>query len=370
EDPVFGNEGAAIHYRTMNWWHAGIRMFKFMLAETISLGVLALPQAVALLGLAPGLFLAFMIGVMATYTGYINGQFKEKYPAMQSLADCGELIGGFISPFAAIIGREFMAGSQILILVFIMGAHILSFAIALNAVTDYGACIIVFSVFGLAICFSLTLQRTLKAVSYYSIFSCGSAIVAVTDAMIAIGVAKPDMGRVVAVHNGLPPVKGVGPAMNICLAYAGHVAFFGFCAELKYPKDFPKALAFMQITAITFYMLVSAIIQYYAGPLVASPALGPASPIIRKVAFRIALPTIIVAGVVNGSVACKYIYVRMWRRTDTTHQKSFKTLGSWIGICGVAWVISSAITEAVPSFNQLLGLIVSAVLNLPISAIG
>jgi hypothetical protein len=113
-----------------------------------------------------------------------------------------------------------------------------------------------------------------------------------------------------------------------------------------------------QITAISFYLVISA--YYYAGPLVASPALGSASPIIRKIAFGIALPTIIIAGVVNGSVACKYVYVRMWKGTNVIHQKSFKGIGSWVGICAVAWILSWAIAESIPGFNQLLGLIVSA----------
>lgn len=92
---------------------------------------------------------------------------------------------------------------------------------------------------------------------------------------------------------------------------AGHVGFFCFQAELKNPRDFKKALFFQQGLAIAFYMLISVIICYYAGPLVASPALGSASPLMVKTSFGIALATIIVAGVVNGSVAYKYIYLRI-----------------------------------------------------------
>jgi hypothetical protein len=92
---------------------------------------------------------------------------------------------------------------------------------------------------------------------------------------------------------------------------AGHVAFFSFQSELKDPRDFRKALFFEQGIAVTFYMTISVVIYYYAGPLVASPALGSASPLVAKIAFGIALPTIIVAGVVNGSVACKFVYLRL-----------------------------------------------------------
>lgn len=120
----------------------------------------------------------------------------------------------------------------------------------------------------------------------------------------------------------------------------------------------------MQTLAVTFYMVISTVIYYYAGPHVASPALGSASPLVRKISYGIALPTIIVAGVINGSVVCKYIYIRLWTGTDVIHQNSFKSIGSWVAICAVCWFISWVIAESIPNFNSLLALIVS----LPLSA--
>jgi hypothetical protein len=135
------------------------------------------------------------------------------------------------------------------------------------------------------------------------------------------------------------------------------VAFFSFQAELKDPRDFKKALFFEQGIAVTFYMIISVVIYYYAGPSVASPALGSASPLVTKIAFGIALPTIIVAGVVNGSVACKYIYLRVWAGTNVVHQNSLKSIGSWVAICAAAWLVSWILAEAIPNFNIFLGLI-------------
>jgi amino acid permease len=141
--------------------HTGI----LMLAENVSLGVLALPQALAVLGLVPGLLCICVLGIIVTYTGWVIGEFKLAHPSVQSFADCGMLVAGPI-------GREVMAIGQVLILVFIMGAHVLSFSIAMNAITEHGTCTIVFSVVGLVVCFLLGLPRTFKNVSYFSIF-CG-----------------------------------------------------------------------------------------------------------------------------------------------------------------------------------------------------
>lgn len=134
-----------------------------MLAENVSLRVLALPQALAILGIVPGLLCIFFLGITATYTGWIIGEFKIAHPSVQSFADCGQLIFGTI-------GREVFAVGQVLVLVFIMGAHVLSFAIAMNAMTDHGACTIIFSVVGMIVCFMLGLPRTFKNISYLSIF--------------------------------------------------------------------------------------------------------------------------------------------------------------------------------------------------------
>ncbi|KAI4919803.1 hypothetical protein J4E90_001940 [Alternaria incomplexa] len=285
EQDVFGNEeGAEIQYKTCKWWNVGT----LMLAENVSLGVLALPQALAILGLVPGLLCICFLGIIATYTGYLIGEFKLAHPSVANYADCGMLMSGPVL-------REVLAVGQLLVLIFIMGAHILTFAVAMNAMTDHGTCTIVFTVVGLIISFLLGLPRTFKNISYFSYFSCASIIVAVTVTMIAISIQKPDMGNIVAVRPDVPLVKGLAPVMNIVLAYTGHVAFFSFQSELEDPRDFRKALIFEQGIAVTFYMLISVIIYYYAGPLVASPALGSASPLVSKICFGIALPTIIVA---------------------------------------------------------------------------
>ncbi|KAF2441637.1 hypothetical protein P171DRAFT_434289 [Karstenula rhodostoma CBS 690.94] len=343
---VFGDEDSTeVHYKSCKWYHTGI----LMIAETISLGVLALPQTLASLGLILGILLIIILGIIAGYTAYLIGEFKLAHPGVQSFADCGELIAGPI-------GREVMAATQLIILVFISAAHVLSFTIALNVMTDHRLCTVVFSVIGAAISFFCTLPRTLKNVSYFSIASCVSIILAVIIAMAAIARDAPAPGQIVAVRPDVPLVKGLGPVMNIVLAYAGHVTFFGMFSELEDPREFKKALLLNQVFAVVFYVVLASVIYYFAGSLVASPALGSASPLVRKIAFGIALPTIVIAGVINNHVGCKYLYLRICG-TDMAHKSSVKSLASWCGIVGVAWAVAWVVAEAIPFFNVLLGLI-------------
>lgn len=75
---------------------------------------------------------------------------------------------------AGAFGRELMAVSAELILIFIMAAHILSFSICLNALTGHAVCTVVFGFAGFAVCLVLTLPRTYKNIAYFSFF-CESA---------------------------------------------------------------------------------------------------------------------------------------------------------------------------------------------------
>ncbi|KAE8131727.1 transmembrane amino acid transporter protein-domain-containing protein [Aspergillus pseudotamarii] len=342
DDPFGDEEFAEVKYRTLRWW-------QFMIAETISLGILSLPSAMAALGLVPAVILIIGLGLVATYTGYVLGQFKLRYPHVHSMADAGEILLGRF-------GRELLGTAQLVFLIFIMGSHILTFTVMMNTLTKHGTCSIVFGVVGLILSFVCTLPRTLKKVSWLSISSFISIIAAVLITMIAIGIQRPGDGHIdVTVDTSL--YKGFLAVTNIVFAYAGHVAFFGFISEMETPTDYPKTLYLLQATDTTMYTVTALVIYRYGGKDVSSPALGSTSPLVSKIAYGIAIPTIIIAGVINGHVACKYIYVRLFRNTDRMHKRNLVSIGSWILIGLVLWTLAWIIAEAIPVFNNLLSLI-------------
>lgn len=73
---------------------------------------------------------------------------------------------------------------------------------------------------------------------------------------------------------------------------AGHVAFFGFISEFRRPEEWPKALYLLQAVDTAMYLVVAIVIYRYCGPDVKSPALGSASPLVKKIAWGIAIPTV------------------------------------------------------------------------------
>lgn len=108
--------------------------------------------------------------------------------------------------------------------------------------------------------------------------------------MIALGIEKPGTGVVAIVHTDL--YHAFAAVCNIVFAFCGHAAFFGLMAELKNPRDFTKSLCLLQGVDISLYLIAAVVIYRYAGDGVTSPALGSASPVVAKVAYGIALPTV------------------------------------------------------------------------------
>jgi hypothetical protein len=70
-----------------------------------------------------------------------------------------------------------------------------------------------------------------------------------------------------------------------------------FIAEMKEPKDFPKALWAVTIAEIIVFTLCGAIMYHYVGnQYMTAPAFGSLQPTYKKIAFSFAFPTIIFLG--------------------------------------------------------------------------
>ncbi|KAJ5151262.1 uncharacterized protein N7482_010514 [Penicillium canariense] len=347
EDPFGNEESGEVKYRVMKWWQSGM----LMVAENISLGILSLPSAVATLGIVPAFLIILGLSAISWYTGYVMGQFKLRYPHVHSMGDAGEmLLGSF--------GRELCYWGQLLFIIFLMASHILTFTVLFNTITNHGTCTIVFGVVGLIVSCICALPRTTGKVFVMSTVSAVSILVATIVTMVSIGVQAPD-----DVQNDITTsptfVDAFLAVTNIVFAFIAHVSFFGIMSEMQDPAEFPKSLAMLQIVDTTMYIVTAMVIYCYAGPHVSSPALSSAGPLMKKVAYGLAIPTVIVAGVVFGHVACKYIYVRIFRgeRSHHMHQRSLLATGTWVAIGLTTWTIAWVIAESIPVFNDLLSLI-------------
>lgn len=102
------------------------------------------------------------LGLVATYTGYVIGQFTLAYPHVHNIGDGGEVLFGAI-------GRELFTFAQVVFLIFLMASHVLTFSIMLNTLAEHATCTIVFTIVGMAVSIICTLPRTLLKVSHLCI---------------------------------------------------------------------------------------------------------------------------------------------------------------------------------------------------------
>lgn len=78
------------------------------------------------------------------------------------MGDAGEILMGRV-------GREILGVGQLLLLIFLMSSHLLTFTILMNTLTMHGTCTTVFGVVGLIICFLGALPRTMGKVYWMSV---------------------------------------------------------------------------------------------------------------------------------------------------------------------------------------------------------
>lgn len=175
--------------------------------------------------------------------------------------------------------------------------------------------------------------------------------------MIGVGVDPDPNVHIDVTKPGVAFPKAFNSVSNIVFAYAGHVSFFSFISEFRDPTEWPKALYTLQAADTTMYIVVAIVVYRYTGQNVDSPALGSANSTVSRVAWGLAIPTIIIAGVIYGHVASKYIYVRLFRGTKHLSSRSWFSTLVWCGIALSLWFIAWIIAESIPVFNDLLSLI-------------
>ncbi|TPX07115.1 uncharacterized protein E0L32_011010 [Thyridium curvatum] len=347
-----GDDGRQINYRTLEWWQAGV----IMIAETVSLGILSLPAVLATIGLVPGIILILFMSLLSGYSGYVLFQFRQQYPWVQSFGDAAEVLGRPLG--MARVFQEVVGWAQALFQIFVMGSHLLTWTICLNTLSDGSTCTIVWAVVGVFAFWVLNTPRTLKYAGYMSFLSFFSIFTAVMMTLIDVAVERPIGSASIDVTRQLGFTSAFLAVTNIAIAFSGHSCFFGIMAEFKKPEDWPKALGLLQFCDTALYLVASVVIYVYVGPGVPSPALTAAgSPKIRKAIWGVAIPTIVIAGVIYGHVAAKYVFVRLFGHTKHVAKRTVFGTVAWLLLTLGLWVVAMIIAESIPVFNDLLGIV-------------
>ncbi|CAH0026265.1 unnamed protein product, partial [Clonostachys rhizophaga] len=235
------------------------------------------------------MFLLIAIGGIATWSCYVVGNFKLRHPQVYGIDDAGFLMFGKI-------GREFFA---------------------------VGFC----------------LSYILVAGSVFTV----TIAVGVQDRLAAApqdGPWKSDF----AIAKRPTFIKAVSALSTYISAYAAAPLFFPVISEMKDPRDYTKALLVCQRGVTITYGVIGCLVYYFCGSYVASPALGSAGGLLKKICYGIALPGLIASTILLLHLPAKYIFI------------------VWLSCTSGSAVIAYIVASAVPIFGNLVSLI-GAVFN-------
>ncbi|KAF4962167.1 hypothetical protein FSARC_9741 [Fusarium sarcochroum] len=322
-DPVFGEISEdGPNYRNVGWVGTSALMIK----AQIGLGVLSIPHSFDVLGIVPGVITLSIVAAITTWSDYIIGVFKLRHPEVYGIDDVGAMLFGRL-------GREILAAGFVLYYTFTAGSMMLGISIGLNAVSMHGTCTAVF-------------------VAVAAIVGGSFAIVMVT---IAVGIqdrpatAPKDVPfqsdfKVVGNPSFAEAVTAIS---TFVFAYAGTPAFFSFAAEMREPKHYGRALAVCQVIVTIAYVAIGCVVYYFCGSYVASPALGSAGPLIKKISYGIAIPGIVATAMLTIHLPGKYLFIRFLRGTKHLTANTFTHWVTWLscvfGVTIAAYIIASAI---------------------------
>ncbi|CEJ93637.1 Putative Transmembrane amino acid transporter [[Torrubiella] hemipterigena] len=309
-DEVFGEikEGGP-DYRSVGW----IGTAGLMIKTQIGLGVLSFPSVFDTLGLIPGVILLCVIAGITTWSNYIVGTFKLNHRHVYGVDDVGQMLFGRI-------GKEVLAVAFMGFYIMVTGSAMLSISIAFNALSNHGTCTAGFVAVAFVLVFGLSCIRTLGRIMWLAKIGVVAIIAAVLTVTIAVSLQErpalaPQTGEWKSDYKlvGNPTfAEAIAAISTLIFAYAGTGAFFPIVSEMRDPKQYPRALAVCQTVITAVFLIVGIVVYYYCGSYVASPALGSAGANIKKVAYGIALPGLLVSGVLLAHV-CTLILLLLYK---------------------------------------------------------
>jgi hypothetical protein len=157
------------------------RLTILAMVEAIALGSLGLPRAFATLGMLAGILLSIGIGLIAMYAAYNIGQVKLKFPQVSHYADVGSLLFGSF-------GSSVFVGAFVSLLIFVVGSHCLTGAIAFKNIAQSNMCSTAFSAIAAAVLLLLAIPPSFADIAILGYVDFASIVLAIGVTMIATGV--------------------------------------------------------------------------------------------------------------------------------------------------------------------------------------
>jgi hypothetical protein len=356
--------------------------------DQVCLAIMAQTWSLSVLGWVPGIITMVLAGILFWITSITMHKYIMKYPQIRDICDFGYYAFG-----RSRIAYEFTGFMLLTNNILLIGFHVLTAAKILNTLSDHSQCTVVFSVIGMLMGIVMSVPRTLRHISFMSMFSgewCPSPnpnpkltnnpplafcmAIAILLFLIFAGIEDhpgygyygtyPAAGEVRTYPFPLPGttwINCMNAVLNITFLWVPQILFPTFIAEMEKPQDFPKSLAVLTAISSFLFICPPAIGFHYLGQYSTAPAFGSlGTEKFRKGSFAfVIVPTTVIA-VIYANVTAKFIYFRVMGKSHHAHSNTFIGWGAWMLVMIVIWVLAFIFAEVIPSMGDFLSLLGAA----------
>lgn len=226
-------------------------------------------------------FKAYIPRVQTNFLFHYSSLVQQ--PAAGELPYQNRLDGGTLSHVFELVVVMFLVR-----FVLCTGSGLLGTSIALNALSEHGACTVWFSLVSMILIIVFSSIRTWDRMTWPMTLGFASVLGDVLAVVVGVALrnrpaAAPaegeyELGFYVA---GAPTfAAGITATATIFVASsAGPV----YLPMMKRPQDYRKAVIPVGFLVASIYLSVALVVCYYCGQWVATPSLGSAGPLIKKV---------------------------------------------------------------------------------------
>lgn len=261
-------------------------------------------------------------------------------------------------------GKELVGVMILIAQVLIVAAGNVSISTAFNALSNHGACTVVFTLVAAILVTGFSSVRTFSKLGWLTWIGFFTFVIAVLIFTVAVTqqdrpAAAPqtgafDLGFVAVAFPSF--AVGMTASLNIFISGSGSSMYLPIISEMRSPKDYHKAALVAGFLIGALYLSLSLVIYRYCGIWLATPAFGSAGELFKKISYGVALPGLVIGTGIYSHVAAKYLFVRVLRGSRHLQESTPTHWATWLGINLVLGALSYIVAEAVPILNYLLAL--------------
>jgi hypothetical protein len=281
---------------------------------------------------------------------------KQRLTQLAIVDMCGVMWGS--------VGRELVGFMFLVAFVLCTGSGLLGTSIAFNALSEHGACSVWFSFVSACLIILYSSIRTFDRMTWPMTLAFMSVMGGILAVVVGVTLtdrpaAAPQEGAYdLGFHSVAHPsfAAGITATATIFIASAAGPVYLPVIAEMRRPQDYRKAVLPVGVIVGAIYLACSVVVYYYCGQWIATPSLGSAGPLVKKIAYGIALPSLIVSAGIFNHTASKYTFVRLLRNSRHFQQNTWQHWATWLGLNVGFGFLAFVLASSIPVFNYILAL--------------